>query len=433
MAGLLKPQAAYRLISELKDTVDLPIHLHTHDTSGNGIITYSGATQAGVDIIDVATASLAGGTSQPSMQSIYYALEHGPRHASINVKNAEQIDHYWEDVRKYYAPFEAGITSPQTEVYMHEMPGGQYTNLKSQAAAVGLGHRFDEIKQMYRKVNMMFGDIIKVTPSSKVVGDMALFMIQNDFSEEDVYARGNELNFPESVVSFFRGDLGQPVGGFPEELQKIIVKDKAVITDRPGLHAEKVDFETVKADLEQKIGYEPGDHEVISYIMYPQVFLDYQKMQREFGAVTLLDTPTFLHGMRLNEKIEVQIEKGKTLSIRLDEIGEPDLAGNRVLFFNLNGQRREVVINDQSVQTQVVAKRKAETGNPNQIGATMPGSVLEILVKAGDKVQKGQALMVTEAMKMETTIEAPFDGEIVDLHVVKGEAIQTQDLLIEIN
>ncbi|MCD6632636.1 pyruvate carboxylase [Lactococcus cremoris] len=433
MAGLLKPQAAYRLISELKDTVDLPIHLHTHDTSGNGIITYSGATQAGVDIIDVATASLAGGTSQPSMQSIYYALEHGPRHASINVKNAEQIDHYWEDVRKYYAPFEAGITSPQTEVYMHEMPGGQYTNLKSQAAAVGLGHRFDEIKQMYRKVNMMFGDIIKVTPSSKVVGDMALFMIQNELTEEDVYARGNELNFPESVVSFFRGDLGQPVGGFPEELQKIIVKDKSVITDRPGLHAEKVDFATVKADLEQKIGYEPGDHEVISYIMYPQVFLDYQKMQREFGAVTLLDTPTFLHGMRLNEKIEVQIEKGKTLSIRLDEIGEPDLAGNRVLFFNLNGQRREVVINDQSVQTQIVAKRKAETGNPNQIGATMPGSVLEILVKAGDKVKKGQALMVTEAMKMETTIESPFDGEVIALHVVKGEAIQTQDLLIEID
>lgn len=432
MAGVLKPQAAYRLISELKETVDLPIHLHTHDTSGNGIITYSGATQAGVDIIDVATASLAGGTSQPSMQSIYYALEHGPRHAAINVKNAEQIDHYWEDVRKYYAPFEAGITSPQTEVYMHEMPGGQYTNLKSQAKAVGLGHRFDEIKAMYRTVNMMFGDIIKVTPSSKVVGDMALFMIQNELNEEDVYARGSELSFPESVVSFFRGDLGQPVGGFPEKLQHIIVKDKAVLADRPGLHAEKVDFAAVKAELAEKIGYQPGDHEVISYIMYPQVFLDYQKMQREFGAVTLLDTPTFLHGMRLGESIEVQIEKGKTLSIRLDEIGEPDLAGNRVLFFNLNGQRREVVINDQSVQTQVVAKRKAETGNPNQIGATMPGSVLEILVQAGDKVSKGQALMVTEAMKMETTIEAPFDAEIKEIFVIKGEAIQTQDLLIEL-
>ncbi len=366
------------------------------------------------------------------MQSIYYALEHGPRHAAINVKNAEQIDHYWEDVRKYYAPFEAGITSPQTEVYMHEMPGGQYTNLKSQAKAVGLGHRFDEIKGMYRTVNMMFGDIIKVTPSSKVVGDMALFMIQNELNEEDVYARGSELNFPESVVSFFRGDLGQPVGGFPEKLQHIIVKDKAVLADRPGLHAEKVDFAAVKAELAEKIGYQPGDHEVISYIMYPQVFLDYQKMQREFGAVTLLDTPTFLHGMRLGESIEVQIEKGKTLSIRLDEIGEPDLAGNRVLFFNLNGQRREVVINDQSVQTQVVAKRKAETGNPNQIGATMPGSVLEILVQAGDKVSKGQALMVTEAMKMETTIEAPFDAEIKEIFVIKGEAIQTQDLLIEL-
>lgn len=433
MAGLLKPQAAYRLVSELKDTVNMPIHLHTHDTSGNGIITYSGATQAGVDIIDVATASLAGGTSQPSMQSIYYALEHGPHHASINVKNAEQIDHYWEDVRKYYAPFEGGITSPSTEVYMHEMPGGQYTNLKAQATAVGLGHRFDEIKTMYRTVNMMFGDIIKVTPSSKVVGDMALFMVQNDLTEQDVYARGNDLNFPESVVSFFRGDLGQPVGGFPEKLQKLIVKDKSVLTDRPGLHAAQVDLKAVKAELAQKIGYEPGDHEVISYLMYPQVFLEYQKMQNEFGAVTLLDTPTFLYGMRPNENIEVKIEKGKTLSVRLDEIGEPDPAGNRVLFFNLNGQRREVVINDHSVKTQVVAKRKAETGNQYHIGATMPGSVLEILVKEGENVKKGQALMVTEAMKMETTIEAPFDGIIEKIHILEGEAIQTQDLLIELH
>ena len=432
MAGVLKPQAAYRLISELKETLDLPIHLHTHDTSGNGIITYSGATQAGVDIIDVATASLAGGTSQPSMQSIYYALEHGPRHAAVNVKNAEEIDHYWEDVRKYYTAFEGGITSPSTEVYMHEMPGGQYTNLKAQAIAVGLGHRFDEIKRVYHTVNMMFGDIIKVTPSSKVVGDMALFMVQNDLSEQDVYDKGYELNFPESVVNFFRGNLGQPVGGFPEKLQQIIVKNKSVITDRPGLHADEVDFAQVKAELAEKIGYEPGDHEVLSYIMYPQVFLDYQKMQQEFGAVTLLDTPTFLYGMRLGEKIEVQIERGKILSIRLDEIGEPDLSGNRVLFFNLNGQRREVVINDHSVKTQVVAKRKAETGNPHQIGATMPGSVLDVLVKAGDKVKKGQALMVTEAMKMETTIEAPFDGVVSKVHVVNGESILTQDLLVEI-
>ena len=432
MAGLLKPQAAYVLITALKETVDLPIHLHTHDTAGNGIITYSGAIKAGVDIVDVATASLAGGTSQPSMQSLYYALEHGGRHAALNIANAEQIDHYWEDTRRYYAPFEAGITSPQTEVYRHEMPGGQYTNLKAQSAAVGLDTRFDEVKAMYSKVNMMFGDIIKVTPSSKVVGDMALFMVQNDLTEEDVYAKGAELNFPESVVSFFQGDLGQPVGGFPEELQALVLKGKQALTDRPGLHAPAVDFAQVEKELSDILGYPAEEHEVLSYIMYPQVFLDYQKMQDAFGSVTLLDTETFLHGMRMGEQIEVQIEKGKTLIIRLDEIGEPDVLGNRVLFFNLNGQRREISVNDQSIKTQVVAKRKADSTDPQQIGATMPGSVLDILVKKGEQVKKGQALMVTEAMKMETTIEAPFDATIEEIHAVAGEAIQTKDLLIEL-
>ncbi|WP_251712703.1 pyruvate carboxylase [Lactococcus ileimucosae] len=432
MAGVLKPQAAYALISELKETVDLPIHLHTHDTAGNGIITYSGAIKAGVDIVDVATASLAGGTSQPSMQSLYYALEHGGRHAALNIANAEQIDHYWEDTRRYYAPFEAGITSPKTEVYRHEMPGGQYTNLKAQAAAVGLEARFDEVKAMYSTVNMMFGDIIKVTPSSKVVGDMALFMVQNDLTEEDVYARGEELSFPESVVSFFRGDIGQPVGGFPEKLQSLILKNKKALTDRPGLHAPAVDFAQVQQELSEKLGYPAEEHEVLSYIMYPQVFLDYQKMQDAFGSVTLLDTETFLHGMRMGEQIEVQIEKGKTLIIRLDEIGEPDISGNRVLFFNLNGQRREISVNDHSIKTQVVAKRKADSADFHQIGATMPGSVLDILVKEGEQVKKGQALMVTEAMKMETTIEAPFDAKVKAIHVVSGEAIQTKDLLIEL-
>ncbi|EKF51928.1 Pyruvate carboxyl transferase [Lactococcus garvieae DCC43] len=432
MAGLLKPQAAYVLITALKETVDLPIHLHTHDTAGNGIITYSGAIKAGVDIVDVATASLAGGTSQPSMQSLYYALEHGGRHAALNISNAEQIDHYWEDTRRYYAPFEAGITSPQTEVYRHEMPGGQYTNLKAQSAAVGLDARFDEVKAIYSKVNMMFGDIIKVTPSSKVVGDMALFMVQNDLTEEDVYAKGEELNFPESVVSFFQGNLGQPVGGFPAKLQSLILKNKKALTDRPGLHAPAVDFAQVQQELSSKLGYPAEEHEVLSYIMYPQVFLDYQKMQDAFGSVTLLDTETFLHGMRMGEQIEVQIEKGKTLIIRLDEIGEPDILGNRILFFNLNGQRREISVKDQSIKTQVVAKRKADSTDPQQIGATMPGSVLDILVKKGEKVKKGQALMVTEAMKMETTIEAPFDATVEDIHVVSGEAIQTKDLLVEL-
>lgn len=431
MAGILKPQAAYRLISELKETVDIPLHLHTHDTAGNGVMIYAAAVAAGVDIIDVATSAMSSGTSQPSMSSVYYALKNGDRTPHLDNDNAIQINHYWEDVRKFYAPFEKGLTSPQTEVYMHEMPGGQYTNLQSQATAVGLGMRFDEVKVMYHTVNMMFGDIIKVTPSSKVVGDMALFMVQNDLTEKDIYEKGDTLSFPESVVSFFAGDLGQPVGGFPEKLQKIILKDKPFITDRPGLHAAPVNFDEVVAELTEKIGYTPGRHEVLSYLLYPQVFLDYQKMQNEFGSVTLLDTPTFFNGMRVGEKISVEIEKGKVLLIHLDSISEPDNEGNRTLFFNLNGQRREIIVKDTSIKSATVAKAKAEPSNAHHIGATMPGSVVTVLVEPNEKVVKGQPLMVTEAMKMETTIEAPFDGEIKKIYVAAAEAIATQDLLIE--
>ena len=432
MAGILKPQAAYRLISELKDTIDIPLHLHTHDTAGNGVMIYSAAVAAGVDIIDVATSSMSSGTSQPSMSSVYYALKNGDRTPHLDNDNAIQINHYWEDVRKFYAPFEKGLTSPQTEVYMHEMPGGQYTNLQAQATAVGLGLRFDEVKNMYHTVNMMFGDIIKVTPSSKVVGDMALFMVQNDLTEADIYAKGETLSFPESVISFFAGDLGQPVGGFPEKLQKIILKDKPSFKDRPGLHATPVVFEDVLAELTEKLGYKPAQHEVLSYILYPQVFLDYQKMQNEFGSVTLLDTPTFFNGMRVGEKISVEIEKGKVLLIHLDSVSEPDNEGNRMLFFNLNGQRREVLVKDTSIKTTSVMNQKAEPTNQHHIGATMPGSVVTVLVEAGEKVVKGQPLMVTEAMKMETTIEAPFDGEIKQIFVKATESIATQDLLIEL-
>lgn len=432
MAGLLKPQAAYRLISELKATTDLPIHLHTHDTSGNGIITYSAATKAGVDIVDVAMSAMSGNTSQPSMSSLYYALVNGPRVPEINIENAQQLNHYWEDVRMYYKPFENGLNAPETEVYMHEMPGGQYSNLQQQAKAVGLGHRWDDIKKMYHTVNLMFGDIVKVTPSSKVVGDMALFMVQNELSEEDIYEKGETLSFPESVVTFFQGELGQPVGGFPEKLQKIILKGRPASTERPGLFAETVDFEKVKAELAKKIGYEPKQEEVLSYLMYPQVFLDYQTAYNQFGDVTLLDTPTFFQGIRLGETVNVQIEKGKILIIRLDEIGEPDIEGNRVLFFNLNGQRREITVKDTSIVSAVKTRRKAEPTNREQIGATMSGSVLDVLVKKGDTVKRGDTLMVTEAMKMETAIEAPFDGEIAHLYVVAGDPIASGDLLIEV-
>ncbi|MFV0561217.1 MAG: pyruvate carboxylase, partial [Enterococcus sp.] len=433
MAGLLKPQAAYRLISELKDTVELPIHLHTHDTSGNGIITYSAASKAGVDIVDVAMSAMSGNTSQPSMNSLYYALVNGPRLPEINIDNAQQLNHYWEDVRMYYKPFENGLNAPETEVYMHEMPGGQYSNLQQQAKAVGLGAKWDQIKKMYHTVNLMFGDIVKVTPSSKVVGDMALFMVQNDLTEEDIYSRGTEISFPESVVTFFQGELGQPVGGFPERLQKIILKGKPAFTKRPGELAEPVDFAKVKTELAEQIGYEPNNEEVLSYLMYPQVFLDYQKAYTQYGDVTLLDTPTFFQGIRLGETINVQIERGKILIIRLDEIGEPDIDGNRVLFFNLNGQRREILIKDSSIISTVQTKRKAEPTNREQVGATMSGSVLEVLVKKGDHVQKGQTIMITEAMKMETAIEARFDGEVTHIYAEAGEAIMSGDLLMEIS
>ena len=432
MAGLLKPQAAYRLISELKDTVDVPIHLHTHDTSGNAIMTYEKAIQAGVDIVDVAISAMSAHTSQPSMSSLYYALLGDKRAPQMDIQKAQALNHYWEDVRPYYQSFENGMNAPQTEVYLHEMPGGQYSNLQQQAKAVGLSDKWDEVKQMYRKVNMMFGDIVKVTPSSKVVGDMALFMVQNQLTEEDLYEKGDTLSFPDSVVSFFEGQLGQPVGGFPEKLQKIILKGRPAITVRPGQLAPAVDFEKVRNELAEKVGFTPKDEQVLSYLMYPQVFLDYCKAYDQFGEVKLLDTPTFFYGMRLGEKINVEIEKGKVLIIRLDEIGEADEEGNRILFFNLNGQRREILVNDKSIQSTIVHRKKAEPTDKNQYGATMSGSVLQVLVKKGDYVKKGDVLMITEAMKMETAIEARFDGVVDHLYVQPGEIIQSGDLLIEL-
>ncbi|MEG0288907.1 MAG: pyruvate carboxylase [Carnobacterium sp.] len=431
MAGILKPQAAYRLISELKASVDLPIHLHTHDTSGNGIFTYASAVKAGVDIVDVAMSAMSGATSQPSMNSLYYALLDAERCPTFNIENAQQINHYWEDVRTRYSDFENGVNSPQTEVYQHEMPGGQYTNLQQQAKAVGLENKWDDVKKMYAVVNQMFGDIVKVTPSSKVVGDMALFMVQNKLTEKDVYEKGMEIDFPESVISLFMGDLGQPTGGFPEKLQKIVLKGKQPITVRPGSLAKSVDFEKTKKELADKIGQEPSNEDVLSYIMYPEVFLDYRNNYEQFGDVTVLDTVTFFHGMRTGESIEVQIEKGKTLIIKLNQIGEPDSEGNRIIYFDLNGQGREVVVKDFSITSTAAVRRKAEPTNKEHIGATMPGSVIEVLVAKGDRVSQGEPIVITEAMKMETTIKANFDGVIDQIYVESGDVIETGDLLIE--
>ncbi len=433
MAGLLKPNAAYDLVSALKETVSIPIHLHTHDTSGNGILTYTKAIEAGVDIVDVALSSMAGLTSQPSANTLYYALEGNDRQPDVNVQALEQLSHYWEDVRKYYSHFESGLNAPHTEVYMHEMPGGQYSNLQQQAKAVGLGDRFDEVKVMYRRVNDMFGDIVKVTPSSKVVGDMALFMVQNNLSEDDVYERGETLDFPDSVVELFEGYLGQPHGGFPKELQRIILKGKEPITVRPGELLEPVDFKDLQETLFHKLKRQVTMFDLLSHVLYPKVFMDYQKIYDTYGNVSVLDTPTFFYGMRLGEDIEIEIERGKTLMVKLVSISEPQLDGTRVVYFELNGQPREVIIKDESIKSSVAQRIKGDKGNPNHINATMPGTVIKLLVKPGEQVRKGDHLVITEAMKMETTVQAPFSGVVKEVYVKDGDAIQTGDLLIELS
>ena len=431
MAGLLKPEAAYRLISELKDTVSLPIHLHTHDTSGNGIFMYGRAADAGVDIVDTALGSMAGLTSQPSTNTLAYALKGSKREVRTDIKAVEQISHYWEDVRKYYQEFESGMNSPHTEIYIHEMPGGQYSNLQQQAKAVGLGDRFEEVKDMYSRVNMLFGDVVKVTPSSKVVGDMALFMVQNDLTEENVLARGMNIDFPDSVIEFFQGYIGQPYGGFPKDLQEVILKDRDAITVRPGELLDPVDFDQLKEELFHKLGRPVNSHEVLAYALYPKVFEEYTVMYGKFGDVSVLDTPTFLYGMRLGEEIEVEIEKGKTLIVKLVSISQPQSDGNRVIYFELNGQPREIMIQDMNVETDSITKVKADVTNPSHIAATMPGTVLKVAIDKGSHVKRGDHLLITEAMKMETTVQAPFNGLVKEIHVTSGTAIATGDLLIE--
>ncbi|MEC3882696.1 pyruvate carboxylase [Halobacillus sp. HZG1] len=431
MAGLLKPEAAYQLIHTLKETVDIPIHLHTHDTSGNGLFTYAKAIEAGVDVVDVATGSMAGLTSQPSANSLYYALEGSKRKPNVNISAYEELGHYWEDTRKYYQDFESGMMAPHTEVYEHEMPGGQYSNLQQQAKAVGLGHRWDEVKSMYRRVNDMFGDIVKVTPSSKIVGDMALYMVQNELNEDDIYEKGDSLDFPDSVVEFFQGYLGQPYGGFPAELQRIILKGREPITVRPGELLEPVDFNNLKETLFHSLDRQVTSFDMISYALYPKVFMDHHKFREQYGDMSVLDTPTFFYGMRLGEEIEVDIEQGKTLIVKLVSVGEPQIDGTRTLYFELNGQPREVVVKDENVKAAVQQRPKADKANSKHIGATMPGTVIKVLSNKGEEVKKGDHLMITEAMKMETTVQAPFDGVIKDIYVENNEAIHVGDLLIE--
>ena len=429
MAGLLKPLAAYKLVKALKENIGIPVHLHTHDTSSNGSAMLLKASEAGVDIVDAALSSLSGLTAQPNLNALVSTLEGSERDPLVNAAGLQKLANYWETVRDYYAPFESGLKSGTAEVYHHEIPGGQYSNYKPQVAGLGLIERWDECKEMYHKVNMMFGDIVKVTPSSKVVGDMAMFLVKNNLQPEDVYTTTEDLAFPESVVGMFKGMLGQPYQGWPEELQKIILKGQQPITCRPGELLEPADFEEERVNLEEKLGHRIDDKSLISAILYPNVYPEFDKYRQEYSDTSVIPTPIFFYGLEPGQETSIEIEPGKTLIIKLNAIGKLHDDGTRTVYFELNGNNRSVVVRDQSIKNSDAMREKADKGNANHIGAPMPGKVLKVNVKAGDEVKAGDVLMVTEAMKMETNIKAKADAKVAEVKFKEGDTVEKEDLV----
>jgi len=432
MAGLLKPAQARKLIATLKEEVGLPIHFHTHDTSGIGGATILAAAEAGVDAVDCAMDALSGNTSQPTMGSIVEALAHTERDTGLDIAAIRAISNYWEQARAQYAAFESGLQAPASEVYLHEMPGGQFTNLKAQARSMGLEERWHEVAQTYADVNRMFGDIVKVTPSSKVVGDMALMMVSQGLTREQVEDPDVEVSFPDSVIDMMRGNLGQPPGGFPEAIVKKVLKGEKPLTERPGKRLEPVDLAATKAELQEKCeGMEIDDEDLNGYLMYPKVFLDYAARHQEYGPVRTLPTNVFFYGMEQGDEQSVEIDPGKTLEIRLQAIGETDDRGEVRVFFELNGQPRVIRVPDRKASGGARANPKAELGNPAHVGAPMPGVVASVAAQAGAKVKQGDLLLTIEAMKMETGIHAERDAVIKAVHVSPGAQIDAKDLLVE--
>ena len=421
MAGLLKPAAARRLIPALRDATGLPIHLHTHDTSGNGVATYLMACDAGVDAVDCAVASMSGLTSQPSLNAVCAALATHERRPSLDLDAMNRLDLYWERVRNLYYSFESGLKASTAEVYDHEIPGGQYSNLLRRADQIGLGERWAELKKKYREVNLLLGDIIKVTPTSKVVGDFAMFLVQNELTAEEAVSQASRLDFPQSVVDFLAGGLGQPYGGFPERVQKAILKGRSAITVRVGEQLEPHDFDAAKGRLQTRLGREPTEKALLSDALYPDVFEDYLKHKDRFGDSSILPTPAFLYGLQVGEEVSVDIERGKTLIVKLVAIGGSTADGRRMVYFELNGQPREVVVRDLSAAISEDVAPMADPSDPLDVGASMPGKVLRVLCKVGDAVEPGDGLLVLEAMKMETSVTAPVAGIVDSLEVAIGE------------
>ncbi len=432
MAGLLKPAAAKVLIPALKDAVDLPIHFHTHDTAGIASGSILAAADVGVDAVDCAMDALSGNTSQATLGTVVEALQFTERDTCLDIAAIREISNYWEAVRGQYAAFESGLQAPASEVYLHEMPGGQFTNLKAQARSLGLEEKWHEVAQAYADVNRMFGDIVKVTPSSKVVGDMALMMVSQGLTCAEVEDPDTEVSFPDSVIDMLKGNLGQPPGGFPEGIVKKVLKGEKPDTDRPGKHLDPVDLEAKRNELADLFeGYEPDDEDLNGYLMYPKVFTDYLARHETYGPVRTLPTPTFFYGMEPGDEIEAEIDPGKTLVIRMQAQGETNEEGEARVFFELNGQPRTIRVPDRSASATQAARPKAEIGNPRHVGAPMPGVVATVAAQAGAKVKAGDLLLTIEAMKMETGIHAERDSVVKAVNVTPGAQIDAKDLLVE--
>jgi pyruvate carboxylase len=435
MAGLLKPGAASVLVSALRDATGLPVHLHTHDSTGVGVATCVQGALAGAAVVDGCIDAMAGGTSQPSLRAIAAALQGTEREPDLDLDALQPLNEYWSAVRAYYRFLERGSTAPDAYVFRTQVPGGQMTNLKHQAEALGLLGQWSQIVEKYREADQLLGELIKVTPSSKAVGDLALFMVQNDLDGEELLRRASELSFPESVVGLLKGRLGRPPYGFPEALQKAVLRGEKPLEDRPGAYLPPVDFEAMRREVAELVKSEPeprepSDREVLARVLFPEVYREFAEHRALYGDTSVLDTPTFFYGPALGERVAVDIEPGKTLLIRLISIGDVHADGTRPVLFELNGHAREVRVRDQEVRIATAARRKAEAGNWQEVGASMPGKVVKLMVQPGDLVAKGADLLVTEAMKMETSVRSPRHAVVEEILVRQGDSVEAGDLLL---
>lgn len=435
MAGLLKPYAAYKLVETLKSELHIPVHLHTHDTTGAGVATVLKAAEAGVDIADLAIESMSSCTSQPSLNAVVEALRGTERDTGLDFEGLDELSRYYEHVRKVYKANESGMVSPNAQIYKYEIPGGQYSNLLAQVTEMGSKDEFEKIKELYRQANIILGNLIKVTPSSKVVGDLAIFMLKNDLNMDNILTDGAGLSYPDSVIDFFKGMMGQPEGGFPKELQKIVLKDIEPITVRPGTLLPDVDFEAIKQHLREKFDMSDYsdfemDQRAVSYALYPKVYEDYCTHFEAYNDVTNLESHVYFYGLRKGEETVLKADKGKDIIIKFDHMSDPDEDGYRVLTFEVNGMLRELKVLDKTLEVLVDRKLKADKNNPCHLGSTIPGTVETVLVKEGDMVKVNQPLMIVEAMKMETTFVSKVNGKVDKLYVTPGDRVNAEDLLV---